>query len=110
MSTPQTTSRSKAQFWSEHIKAWSGSTLTQQRYCQQHQLVYTRFLYWRSRLKQTARESGGANAVRFLPVAVKQKEREPLLLHIHEHCKIEIAQGFDPELLSQLIRTVRDAV
>ena len=35
------------QYWREHIDAWQNSGESGAAYCERHQLVYHRFIYWR---------------------------------------------------------------
>ncbi len=46
--TPLTPTQSR---WLQHVIAWETSGLSQADFCQQQQLVYGTFVYWRHRLK-----------------------------------------------------------
>lgn len=50
---------SKAAQWRSHIQAWQQSGLSQARYCQQHELVLCRFVYWRRKLRDRPQPSSG---------------------------------------------------
>ena len=52
-------------YWSEKNLQWESSGLSQQKFCEQHGLVYAQFTYWRGRLKQN-----------------KSPHREPKLLNV----------------------------
>jgi hypothetical protein len=39
-------------YWSEKNTQWESSGIAQQKFCEQHGLVYAQFTYWRGRLKQ----------------------------------------------------------
>lgn len=41
-------------YWQQHINHWQASELSAAQYCQQHQVTYHCFIYWRSKF---ARES-----------------------------------------------------
>lgn len=41
------------QYWQHHLKQWKSSGLSGLRYCQQHDLSYNRFHYWKKRLSVT---------------------------------------------------------
>jgi len=45
--------------WQSHIQAWQGSGLSQTAYCEQHDLVWSRFSYWRRKLAGESRPAGG---------------------------------------------------
>lgn len=39
----------KTAYWRQHINHWQASTLSAAHYCQQHQVTYHCFIYWRSK-------------------------------------------------------------
>ena len=40
-------------YWTEKNTQWESSGIAQQKFCEQHGLVYAQFAYWRGKLKQT---------------------------------------------------------
>jgi len=46
------TSNQKKDFWQQHIQAWSKSKLPQKVYCQQNNISFASFGYWRTRLNR----------------------------------------------------------
>jgi hypothetical protein len=42
----------KATYWQQHFNDWKQSGQSQRAYCQQHQLAFSSFGYWRKRLKE----------------------------------------------------------
>ena len=44
-------SQQRTDYWREHITAWQASGLSGQAFCQQHQLTYHQFVYWRQKLR-----------------------------------------------------------
>ena len=57
----------KATYWQQHLKDWQQSGLSQRDYCQQHELTYASFGYWRKRLR--TKESTTAKLV---PISVSR--------------------------------------
>lgn len=39
-------------FWQQQVDAWQQSGQSQKQFCQDHQLIYHRFVYWRRKLDQ----------------------------------------------------------
>lgn len=97
----------KQRFWSDRITAWKDSGLSQQKYCDQEQLTYTTFVYWRGRLKQLADDGVAAGKVSFVPVMIKPENDAQLTLQISGLHGVDIRPGFDPVLLGQVIRVVQ---
>lgn len=96
----------KQRLWSDRITAWKDTGLSQQTYCDQQQLIYSTFVYWRGRLKQL--DAGSASGkVHFSPVVFKQESDARLILQINGLHGVEIRLGFDPVLLGQVIRVVQ---
>jgi len=46
------TSNQKKDFWHQHIREWSKSKLPQKVYCQQNNISFASFGYWRTRLNR----------------------------------------------------------
>jgi hypothetical protein len=106
MAQPQTTTERKTQLWSNRIRSWKQSDLSQRAYCEQHQLVLGTFVYWRSRLKKS--EAGvHADKPRFLPVTLKQQRHASLTLLISGRHHLEIKPDFDPDLLTKVVQAVQ---
>ena len=97
----------KQQRWSDRIAAWKASGLSQRQYCDQHQLTYSTFVYWRGRLKRLNGDNLASGKVSFLPVALKQADQATLTLRINDRHSIEIRPGFDPGLLGKVIQAVQ---
>jgi len=96
----------KRKIWSERIASWKQSGLSQRAYCKQHQLVLGTFCYWRGRLKKQ-KACSPTGKPRFLPVTLTQPKHAALILKINDRHSIEIKPGFDPELLSKVVRAVQ---
>ena len=43
---------SRRAYWQGHIERWQQSGQSQQAYCREHDLSYSRFHYWRHKLRQ----------------------------------------------------------
>lgn len=64
-------------YWSEKNTQWESSGLSQQKFCEQHGLVYAQFSYWRGRLKQA---NGINSAPKLLKVSTPcAKQRPPFI-------------------------------
>ena len=58
------TTEQRRAFWSEKMAAWKASGLSGQAFCQQHELTYHQFGYWRRKLQdQEQAPSGFARVV-----------------------------------------------
>jgi hypothetical protein len=94
------------QLWTERIAAWKQSGLSQRAFCDQQQLAFSTFTYWRGRLKKLNSCDDSDGEVNFLPVRFKQESAAPLTLRINGRHSIEIKAGFDPDLLARVVRTL----
>lgn len=95
--------KEKREIWTSHVEAWRESGLSQIDYCRQHNLSRHRFTYWKCKLdKQNT-------PLKFIPLSgnpVLSQNQTSISLALGEY-KIEIGDGFKPETLSTLIRTLR---
>jgi hypothetical protein len=99
------------QRWLEHVNAWQASDLTQKAFCQAHQLGYASFRRWRGIFKaeQTKVVESASEPVRFLPVNIKDPIASTLRIHLQDGLHIEVAPGFNPQLLKQVIQVLRSS-
>jgi hypothetical protein len=106
MVQPQAITADKIQLWSDRIAAWRQSGLTQRAFCEQQQLAFSTFAYWRGRLKKSQACDASDGKVHFLPVSLRQENARALTLRINGRHSIEIKAGFDPDLLARVVRTL----
>ena len=99
------------QRWLEHVNAWQGSDLTQKAFCQAHQLGYASFRRWRGIFKAEPAKvvESPSEPVRFLPVNIKDPLASTLQIHLQDGLHIEVAPGFNPQLLKQVIQVLRSS-
>lgn len=69
--------QSSTQHWQQHIDAWLNSGLSGNQYCQQHELVYHQFIYWKAKLteqspKKVKKSSGSFTQVIRQPEALSE--------------------------------------
>ena len=98
----------KREYWKQHIDSFQQTGLTQAEYCRRHNLKHHQLVYWRKRFLKTEKD------VSFVPLKLEDlldipsgREHASLTLVIDNQFKIEIRAGFDPQLLRQLIFSLR---
>jgi hypothetical protein len=92
----------KPQFWQAHINAWKASGLSQAQYCQQQEIQFHTFAYWRTRLNRTA-----APKSRLLKLGgVSTASRISLALPLG--IRLDVAAEDLPTVLPLVLDTVRD--
>ncbi len=98
----------KRVYWKQHIDSWQQTGLTQREYCRRHNLKHHQLVYWKKRFLKTETD------VSFVPLKLEDLLDIPsgpkpasLTLVIDHQFKIEIRAGFDPQLLRQLIFSLR---
>ncbi len=107
MKAPKDSPEQKYQLWAQRIADWHTSGLSQQIYCDQKQLTYSTFVYWRGRLKQDKDNNTKKKKVNFLPVKLSNDSDSILTLKINGQHSVVIAQDFDPDLLRKIIQAVQ---
>ena len=94
----------KRAYWKEQIDQWRLSGLSQAEYCRRHDLVRHQMAYWKKRLQKPG---PGVSLVPVNPDQLRavssRPERRSLVLVIGSDFKIEINEGFDEQVLRQLI-------
>jgi hypothetical protein len=92
----------KSHYWEDQIRRWRESGLTQNSYCRLNKINRHRLVYWRKRLSE------GASPSSLVEISLNRPPHEnlpdsPLRLLIGSRYRIEVARGFDPDVLHQLI-------
>jgi hypothetical protein len=97
----------KSTYWQKQIINWSQSEQTQKKYCTEHRLSYSQFIYCRNRLKQkTTEPSSDINSEdilsQWMPITVATTQAVALTLQINT-LQLEFSQQVDPRWLGQVI-------
>ncbi len=96
------------QRWSERIRHWKHSDLTQKAFCEQHQIGFASFQRWRGIFAKEGKPK--ATPATFLPINIVQSASAPsLALCLGEDLRLEIPVGFDPAMLKQVVYVLRAA-
>lgn len=115
--TTPTHAGSKAAVWSQRIRQWEASGLTQVEFCRRHQLKIATFRYWRQRLP-AKRHATGKGSLRLVPIMNPGSENElpapgskltpPQGLSIEcNGISVRIDDQFNPETLARVIAVLR---
>lgn len=97
----------KRGFWKQHIEDCSSSRSSQVEYCRQHKLSTKSFTYWKRKFRETE------GAVTFVPLHVNPGAQiatgnSAALVLCKDAYRIEIKEDFRPEVLEQVLRTIRE--
>ena len=95
--------------WREWIDAWKQSDQSQQAFCAAHRLGFSSFKRWHRIFKAegVSDAPSAAEAVRFVPVRVRESTPSNLTIRIQDDLRVEVAAGFDPHLLRRVIEVLR---
>lgn len=95
--------------WRERINAWKSSGQSQRAFCTAHRLGFSSFKRWRRifKVEGVSGAPSAAEAVRFVAVRVRESTPSNLTIRIGDDLRIEVAAGFDPRLLEQVVEVLR---
>jgi hypothetical protein len=90
--------------WQDRVSDYSGSKLTAREWCESSGVTENQLRYWLKRLGSDS----GVESVGWAPVeVVADRAVEEAGVAIQVGCaRIEVARGFDPALLSDVLRVV----
>lgn len=92
--------------WEKRIEAYKSSGQSATKWCAEHNLRPNQLWYWLRKFKEEATESSTTKWVS-LPVSdTIDDPAERLYIRVGQ-AVIEIKSGFDPVLLSQVVRTLK---
>ena len=91
-------------FWSEQVKLWQSTDLTQRAYCEKNNLPFHRFNYWKRKLtKPTEPVSEAPGFVQLTPMTVNHSIGDSgLTLQLPNQLRIEGISSENFYLLKQL--------
>ena len=93
--------------WEVRLADYKSSGQSGAAWCAANQINLHQFYYWKRRLfSEKQPESQSANWLAFEISNPSKNHSEPILIRIGE-VAIEIKQGYDPELLLNVIQTLR---
>ena len=100
--------KQKRIYWKQQIEQWQQTGLTQAEYCRRNNLKHHQLVYWKKRYLKTQSD------VSFVPIQLEDlldipapTDQASLTVVIDNQFKVEVTEGFDPQLLRQLIVALR---
>jgi hypothetical protein len=98
------TSNQKKDFWQQHIQAWSKSKLPQKVYCQQNNISFASFGYWRTRLNRMEKP-----AQKLVPITLTRPSAV-VVITLPLGMRIDVPVQTLDEVLPVVFRTCREGV
>ena len=97
------------QRWRERVNAWKESNQSQKAFCEERHLGFASFKRWHGIFRAESLQSTetAAEASGFVPVRVRETPSSNLTILIQEDLRIDVASGFNPHLLRQIIEVLR---
>ena len=90
----------------EHLEAWKVSRLTQTEYCQQNNLKTHIFTYYKSKLGY-GQAKADQNSLLPVQIVTEQSDHSGIMIKLPDNLSIQIAPGFDPHTLQQVLNLLR---
>jgi len=91
--------------WLPHIEAWEKSGQSQSAYCREHNLVKTRFTYWKLKLRPTELRRQADSVSGFVPVRMRGNAASGLTLRLPNGIAVEGICGDNLQLAQELAGT-----
>jgi len=100
--------KQKRSYWKQQIEQWQQTGLTQAEYCRRNNLKHHQLVYWKKRYLNTQSDvSFAAVQLEDLLDIPAPADQSSLTVVIDNQFKVEVTEGFDPQLLRQLIVALR---
>ena len=91
--------------WLSHVEAWEKSGQSQSAYCREHNLVKTRFTYWKLKLRPTESHRQADSVSGFVPERALGNAGSGLTLRLPNGVTVEGICGDNLRLAQQLAGT-----
>jgi hypothetical protein len=99
------TNPEKTNYWLQQIEALKSSGLTQRAYCEKYQIKLSTLGYWCQKLNRSKKEFKKSNQSGWIPIQISEEGSSGIELRVGR-IAIAIKPGFDPALLTELLRTI----
>jgi hypothetical protein len=95
----------KTNYWRQQIQALQESGLTRRAYCERNQVKLSTLGYWCQKMNPSARANKTVPEAGWIPLQIGEDEPSGIDLRIGR-ITIAIKPGFDPSLLTDVLRTI----
>ena len=94
----------RRQYWTDQVKQWRSSSLTQKQYCSKEGISLERFGAWKRRLdREGQKQTGALIAVPSRIVSSALHNAGTLKLVVNERYRVEIPDAFSPVTLETVL-------
>jgi hypothetical protein len=98
----------KRSYWKQQIEQWQQTGLTQAEYCRRNNLKHHQLVYWKKRYLKTETDvSFAAVELEDILDIPAPTDHGSLTVVIDNPLKVAVTDGFNPQLLRQLIAALR---
>lgn len=92
------------QLWSSRVETFKASGLTQAQFCKNNGYKVKQFNYWLRKFRELNNGSNN-NEMKWIPVSVEDPRASKINIRIGS-AVIEVENGFDANLLTEVIKTL----
>lgn len=94
-------------FWKNRMSDFEASGLTGTQWCANQEIPLSQFRYWRRKLRLT-KDAASSGTPSWMAVDLAGHEKTNMLFIYLDSVKIELHAGFDPDLLADAVRVLRN--
>lgn len=98
------------ELWAARIQEYRASEERAADWCRRHQVSLRQLYYWMDKLKRAGHVAAPATGPRWVSFTVQDSgadaEAPPIVVRVG-HATVEVRQGFDPDVLAEVIRTLK---
>jgi hypothetical protein len=95
----------KRELWQRQIEAWKSSGLSRRVYCEQNEIKLSTLDYWCQKLS-SSRKEGEIGKGSWIPLRIDEDEPSSRIDLQIGRITVAVKPGFDPALLTALLRTI----
>jgi hypothetical protein len=99
------TNPEETNYWLQHLDALKSSGLSRRAYCERHQIKLSTLGYWYKKLSRPEKDINKSNEDGWIPLRINDDGPSGIDLRIGR-IMIAVKPGFDPALLTELLRTI----
>ena len=101
------TQAERKMMWQKRVAAFKESGQSTTSWCKENNVKVHQLRYWLRKEKQT-QDTPATETCSWLPLDIKESESSSLTIHIGQ-AAIEVKPGYDPQLLLDVVTTLKNA-
>jgi hypothetical protein len=100
----------RVEYWQQMVRGYQNSELSRRDFCQQNEIQIHCLDYWQRKFRMQTAETVEPKPAGWIPLQVSEEETQGIAGGVRlriGRVVFDVAPGFDPQMLAEVLRVVR---